>query len=202
MSPCIRLANLRSHFQSPWLKLPDWHSEFIYLLSKSKLQIYDIIQSNVYKKFPKIVIILIKTASKNTWSPLSTKELTRKVNKVLKWQDYMLFKLKNCSKACHFLTCFTLIWLTSLQKAREEIDKVHVGEVSNQRWYTKSYNFIHLHQLIANIFPRPWFIFPLLMYSNHTIMWVTSVFWKEKRMRALKISQVLYSLPTFLVYQD
>ena len=131
----MHLANLRSHFQSPWLKLPDWHLEFIYLLSKSKLQIYVIIQSNIHKKFPKIVIILIKTASKITWSPLSTKELTRNVNKVLKWQDILLFKLKKCSKACHFLTCFPLIWSTSLQKARALNGEMYTRGHPNPRWF-------------------------------------------------------------------
>ena len=137
MSPRIHLAVHRSHFQFPWLKLPDWHLEFIYLLSKSKLQIYVIIQSNIYKKFPKIVIILIKTASKNTWWNLSTKELTRKVNKVLKRQDYILFKLKKCSKACHFLTCFPLIWSTSLQKARAVNGEMYTRGYLNPRWTVK-----------------------------------------------------------------
>ena len=50
-----------SHFLSPSLKLTDWHFKFVYLLLKSKLQTFIIIQSNIFKKSQKLSLFWLKT---------------------------------------------------------------------------------------------------------------------------------------------
>ena len=55
-----------SHFQSPSCKLTDWLLKFIYLLLKSKLQTFIIIQSNIFKKSQKLSLFSLKKPHKKT----------------------------------------------------------------------------------------------------------------------------------------
>ena len=104
--PDMLLADLRSHFQSSWLKLTDWHI-------KKKLHIFIIIQSNMFLRFPKIAIIFIKNTTPGF---------------------IIFFKLTNCininTTASHFLTCFFFpqIWTPPLQKWDRRLARSMMGK--------------------------------------------------------------------------
>ena len=104
-----------SRFQSPSLKLTDWHFKFVYLLLKRKLQTFIIIQSNSFKKSQKMSLFWLKTPLKKHLVTFDNKRADIESKQGLKATGLYIILTK---ELLYSLTSFPLIWAPLLQKVR------------------------------------------------------------------------------------